>query len=69
MRKTLILSVCALTLGLAVVGCNKKKSNGEMMHQPTTMQAMMYTCPMHPEVVQDTPGKCPKCGMTLVTKK
>jgi Cu+-exporting ATPase len=24
-----------------------------------------YTCPMHPEVVQDTPGNCPKCGMAL----
>ncbi len=26
----------------------------------------MYTCPMHPEVRQDGPGKCPKCGMALV---
>lgn len=25
-----------------------------------------YTCPMHPQVVQDVPGKCPLCGMTLV---
>ncbi len=24
-----------------------------------------YTCPMHPEVVQDHPGACPKCGMAL----
>ncbi len=24
-----------------------------------------YTCPMHPEVVQDGPGSCPKCGMAL----
>jgi Cu+-exporting ATPase len=25
-----------------------------------------YTCPMHPEIVQDGPGSCPKCGMPLV---
>ncbi len=24
-----------------------------------------YTCPMHPEIVQDSPGSCPKCGMAL----
>ena len=25
----------------------------------------IYTCPMHPEIRQDHPGICPKCGMTL----
>lgn len=25
-----------------------------------------YTCPMHPDVTSDKPGKCPKCGMDLV---
>ena len=29
----------------------------------------IYTCPMHPEVQQHEPGKCPKCGMTLEKKK
>jgi P-type Cu+ transporter len=24
-----------------------------------------YTCPMHPEIIQDKPGSCPKCGMAL----
>ncbi len=28
---------------------------------PTTL----YTCGMHPEVIQDHPGTCPQCGMTL----
>lgn len=27
--------------------------------------AVMYTCPMHPEVRQQGPGSCPKCGMHL----
>jgi len=31
----------------------------------TTTKAAVYTCPMHPEVVQDHPGNCPKCGMAL----
>ena len=30
-------------------------------------QAMLvYTCPMHAEVVENKPGSCPKCGMRLV---
>src|SRR5438067_2303496 len=31
--------------------------------------ATKYTCVMHPEVVSDKPGKCPKCGMELVAMK
>lgn len=27
---------------------------------------VMYTCPMHPQIVQDRPGDCPICGMRLV---
>jgi heavy metal translocating P-type ATPase len=36
------------------------------MDQPGQQQ---YTCPMHPEVIKDAPGKCPKCGMNLVLLK
>ena len=31
----------------------------------TGREAREYTCPMHPEVRQNHPGSCPKCGMTL----
>ncbi len=36
--------------------------------QKTSDESSTYTCPMHPEVVQDHPGSCPKCGMTLVPR-
>lgn len=31
-------------------------------------KAAVYTCPMHPEIQQSTPGRCPKCGMELEKK-
>ncbi|NVD74268.1 copper-translocating P-type ATPase [Duganella sp. BJB1802] len=31
----------------------------------TAAAGAIYTCPMHPEIRQDHPGSCPKCGMTL----
>ena len=36
----------------------------EQQHQP-----QQYTCPMHPEIVQDKSGNCSKCGMNLVPVK
>ncbi|MBI3411112.1 MAG: heavy metal translocating P-type ATPase [Planctomycetes bacterium] len=29
----------------------------------------LYTCPMHPEVISDRSGSCPKCGMALEPKE
>lgn len=34
----------------------------------STTPSIEYTCPMHPEIVQDQPGNCPICGMTLEPK-
>ncbi len=31
--------------------------------------SLTYTCPMHPEVVSDKSGQCPKCGMDLILKE
>ena len=36
---------------------------------PSASPAQKYTCVMHPDVVTDHPGKCPKCAMTLVPMK
>lgn len=30
------------------------------------VEKIIYSCPMHPEIQQDKPGICPKCGMTLL---
>jgi membrane fusion protein, copper/silver efflux system len=51
----------ALTI-LGVSGCSKPAQ------QQSGTQTKQYTCSMHPNVVQDKPGKCPKCGMDLVEK-
>jgi Cu+-exporting ATPase len=37
----------------------------DKLKQEETAPGGRYTCPMHPEIVQDTPGSCPKCGMAL----
>jgi FtsP/CotA-like multicopper oxidase with cupredoxin domain len=31
-------------------------------------EALIYTCPMHPEVVSEEPGRCPSCGMKLIAE-
>ena len=64
--KWILTSLAAMALGLAVfgvAGCKKSESAESGAH------AHQYTCPMHPEVVKDAPGNCPKCGMKLVEKK
>lgn len=44
----------------------EKKAENHQNHNENTVE---YTCPMHPEVISDKPGKCPKCGMDLVKKE
>ena len=56
---TSVFAIASLTI-FAQDGKTKKMDSS--MHK-------VYTCPMHPDVVSDKPGKCPKCGMDLVEKK
>ena len=79
MRTTLIFPVLTIAAALLLSSC-EQKSTTETSTTPaaapattaapaaTPAQAVTYTCSMHPEVVSDKPGKCPKCGMDLVKK-
>lgn len=53
--------VAALLITL-LGSCNAKKDSLDAHDQEE------YTCPMHPQIVQDRPGSCPVCGMDLVKK-
>ena len=37
--------------------------------EPVKDARVVYTCPMHPEVIKDEPGKCPGCGMDLIPEE
>ena len=38
----------------------------DLVQIPKRKTSAKYTCPMHPEIIQDEPGDCPICGMDLV---
>lgn len=50
-------------------GAAMSASPGRAPASSSAAATAKYTCPMHPEVVSDAPGRCPKCGMDLVAKK
>ena len=52
----------------AAFGLKVEPATSSASKSPTSSSAAGYTCPMHPEVKQKGPGKCPKCGMALVAK-
>lgn len=74
MKKYLLIFAFAL-LAISVFNfCGRsttKDQPGTTNEQSPTKEIakIQYTCPMHPEVVSDTTGTCPKCGMPLVEKK
>jgi len=62
--------ICGMTL-IPVMALPEATTNSALPNTATPSNAkpaakQLYTCPMHPEVISDKPGQCPKCGMTLV---
>ncbi|WP_442878912.1 multicopper oxidase domain-containing protein [Chryseobacterium sp.] len=52
-----------------VVKPDLKPKSQTSPQQSKPQSQITYTCPMHPEVTSDQPGRCPKCGMDLVEKE
>jgi len=71
--KALFLNIALAIFGLSLfTACNsssEKQTTTEQTEVKQEVAGITYTCPMHPEVVSDEPGKCPKCGMNLEEKK
>lgn len=59
MKKTYFIFVLC---SLLIVSCKNKSVTTELK----TESKVLYTCPMHPEIIRDAPGSCPICGMDLV---
>ena len=59
MRNILVLASLLLMTSSAVFAQTKAGKVDTAQHE------QFYTCSMHPDVVSNQPGKCPKCGMQL----
>ena len=67
-RHFLAIGLLLLTGAVLVSGCGKKSQ--ETAETPAGAESgQLWTCGMHPEVIVDQPGNCPKCGMKLVPVK
>lgn len=58
-----------MVLSIAFIACSGSTDKTSGNNDTIQSVKKQYTCTMHPEVIQDKPGKCPKCGMDLVVKQ
>lgn len=60
---------CGMNLEAKKLSSEKKADTTHRQHDGHQKKEAVYSCPMHPEVKSDKPGKCSKCGMDLVKKE
>jgi hypothetical protein len=63
-----LFSACSASSAKENKGSTADINNASTKASTASDTTVKYTCPMHPEVISDTPGACPKCGMTMVIK-
>ena len=64
MKTFKMLMMAALTI-LSFSAFAQSSSDNKLKEVKQQSEKIKYTCPMHPEVTSDKPGKCPKCGMMM----
>ncbi len=67
-KSSLLIVVGVGALFAASAFAHSEKAMPAPTAKTSAAQATTYSCPMHPDVVSNAPGKCPKCGMDLETK-
>jgi Cu(I)/Ag(I) efflux system membrane fusion protein len=65
MKNIKIITISLLLGPLLFAACSDQKKGSAKSQVKTDVR---YTCPMHPQIMEDHPGSCPICGMTLVKK-
>ena len=69
MKTVKLFFTVAILLATVSFANAQSTKNTQPKSKTDTAAKAVYICPMHPEVISDKPGKCPKCGMDLVKKK
>src|SRR5438552_1404583 len=74
-QKRIFILISAIVLAISTsakvgaIDLNRPHGEQEHEHEQEKENRQEYTCRMHPVIIMDHPGNCPKCGMKLVLKK